>query len=162
MKYHAVVIKKGLYIYINNKRFYYWNKACLYEWIWCNPIVKIIYTCIQRRMSSLELKNSLVPLWSMHHATLQLACNSITLTPVTAEPYPAVGRSWWGCGVKGTAFPHTCWQCLALLLQSSSQPIGNTDHHFRARPIPVCPSLRDEVSRSVCILSGSWRPQQKV
>ena len=36
-------------------------------------------------MSSLELKNSLVPLWSLRHATLHLARNSITLTPVTAD-----------------------------------------------------------------------------
>jgi hypothetical protein len=56
---------------------------------------------------------------------------------------------------------HACtfWWHHVLILQPSSQSIWNIDRYFWAYPIPVRPSLWDEVSRSVCILTGSWRLQ---
>lgn len=50
------------------------------------------------------------------------------------------GRQQLGCSVPGSASKCTVDNAL-LLFQSSSQPIGNTDHYFWACPVPVCPRL---------------------
>lgn len=107
-------------------------------------ILYIIENYIKEKSSIHQLNYLTVPIASNHGLELIFAsngrCGSLGLISCHCLTFPSTLQNP----------PHVP----IILNQASTQPIRSGFNLNRTHPVPVCPSLRDEVSRSLCLLNA--------